>query len=121
MTGKKQNPPFDSYPTGFDPSKAYHIQAWQIVLPNFIHQGQMWSRDRYTTGWRHGRHCVGLKGDPIEWLEKPYPPEEETAQEFSWTPELTAEWRNLARKLSNRTSWYSGPPPRGPAGGWIYV
>lgn len=82
----------------------------------------MWSKARYRLGVQNGRHIVGLITEHgTEWLRDPYPPEAETAERVEWTPELIAEWRNLARKEGQHPVWYDGEPPRGPAGGWIMM
>lgn len=99
---------YDPYPPGYDPGKKAHVEAWLSVLPNFPFQGQLWSKDRYKLGLLNGRHVVGQVGDSgITWLSDPFPPQEETADRVTWDDELTAEWRNLARKLGHRPAWWT--------------
>jgi len=114
LTGKSANPPYDPYPNGFDWSKIHHIEAWGEILPNFIFNGQCFSKARYTIGYLGGRRVVGRIGKPVEWLQTPYPPESDTADEFTWDEESTARWRELARKRGASAPDWLFPRPQKP-------
>lgn len=90
------------------------MRAWLETIPNFIFQGQLWDKDRYDAGFAVGKpriwHKTAKKTHPRDrdYIEAPYPPEEETAVRFEWTPELQARFELLARKRSKNVL----SPPR---------
>lgn len=125
MSGKKQNPPFDPLPIGFDPSKNYHVSAWMEILPNFPFAGQMWAKAHWRIGMGKspdGRYRTAIVriSDGQALQPDQYPPQSETAVKFRWTPGNLARWKNLARKHGNRAPGWQ--PPRKPnAAGHVWI
>ena len=125
LSGKNVKAPFDPLPQGFDAARKYHVSAFLEILPNFPFGGQQWAKDRWEIGVgknAQGRYCHSIvrKSDGQALQPDAYPPEAETADEFTWTPDHLAQWKNLARKHANRPAWWQ-ETKRSPAAGYVYI